>query len=152
MTLSIPLQTGKAAEHLVCFDLIRQGFNAFLSDQGCGFDVIVELPDFRILRLQVRARSSAVNVGKSKEVYRFMTRSGAMSNGRLGRVRSRNEYDVLVCVALDKMKIAYLPVRKFCNKDGSIFQCIELKTLATTKGKWNKKKARVFEHYSSLKK
>jgi hypothetical protein len=36
MTLSHELQQGKAAEHLVCADLILQGHSAFLADQGKG--------------------------------------------------------------------------------------------------------------------
>lgn len=40
--LSNELQIGKAAEHLVCCDLILQGYNAFLTDQGVPFDIVVE--------------------------------------------------------------------------------------------------------------
>jgi hypothetical protein len=36
--LSTELQTGKAAEHLVCCDLILQGYSAFLADAGLPYD------------------------------------------------------------------------------------------------------------------
>jgi len=55
MALSKELQIGKAGEHLVCTDLILKGYNAFLSDQGVPFDVLVEkiIPfiEFRLNRL-----------------------------------------------------------------------------------------------------
>lgn len=41
LILSKELQLGKAGEHLVCFDLINQGYNAFLADQGLPYDVVV---------------------------------------------------------------------------------------------------------------
>lgn len=151
MPKSTSLQLGKAAEHLVCFDLIRQGYNAFLADQGCGFDIVVETDAHRIYRIQVKARSNAIDIGKSKNVYRFLTRRGIMTKGNPGRVVTKKELDFIVCVAMDIQKIAYLPVRDFSNKDGSIFQCIELKTLDSTKGEWIKGRARVFEHYSEFK-
>ena len=53
MSLSKELQLGKAGEHLVCFDLISQGHNAFLADQGLPYDVLVDL-DGSIKRIQVK--------------------------------------------------------------------------------------------------
>ncbi len=147
MAISTSLQLGKAAEHLVCFDLIRQGYNAFLADQGCGFDVLVE-KNYKIYRIQVKARSSAINVGKSKNVYRFLTRRGLMSRGKKGRVTQKNEVDFFAFVAVDLKKIAYLPVKQFSNKDGTVFQCIELKT-KDSYGDRNVN-SRVFESYSKL--
>ena len=47
------LEIGKAAEHLVCYDLLLKGYNAFLSDQGLPYDIIVDLGS-RILRVQVK--------------------------------------------------------------------------------------------------
>jgi hypothetical protein len=33
---------GKAAEHLVCADLLMKGYNAFLSAQGLPYDVVID--------------------------------------------------------------------------------------------------------------
>ena len=37
------LEVGKAAEHLVCADLITSGYRAFLSDQGLPYDILVDI-------------------------------------------------------------------------------------------------------------
>jgi hypothetical protein len=36
------LEMGKAAEHLVCADLLMKGYNAFLSAQGLPYDVVID--------------------------------------------------------------------------------------------------------------
>ena len=56
MGLSKELQIGKAGEHLVCFDLIIQGYNAFLADQGLPFDILIERRG-KLLKVQVRSTS-----------------------------------------------------------------------------------------------
>ena len=148
--MSESLQIGKAAEHLVCFDLIQQGYNAFLADQGCGFDILLESKSGEVYRVQVKARSNAIDVGKSKNVYRFLTRRGIMRKGNPGRAITNKEVDIIACVAVDLKKIAYLLVKDFCNEDGSIFQCIELKTRDAYK-KEKKVMGRIFENYCLLK-
>ncbi|KKK68604.1 hypothetical protein LCGC14_2942380, partial [marine sediment metagenome] len=74
MSLSKELQIGKAGEHLVCFDLIRQGFNAFLADQGLPYDVLIDKGE-RIYRIQVKTCTKKSTYGKNKDVYRFSLRS-----------------------------------------------------------------------------
>lgn len=37
------LAAGAAGEHLVCADLLLQGYRAFLSDQNCPYDVAVDV-------------------------------------------------------------------------------------------------------------
>jgi hypothetical protein len=36
------LELGKAAEHIVCADLILAGYRAFLADQGLPYDVVFD--------------------------------------------------------------------------------------------------------------
>jgi hypothetical protein len=54
------LELGKAAEHLVCADLILRGYRAFLSDQGLPYDVLVEAGQ-RLVRIQVKATRGPKN-------------------------------------------------------------------------------------------
>src|SRR5690349_13740948 len=48
------LAAGTAAEHLVCANLLMLGFNAFMTDQNCAYDVAVDIAG-RLVRIQVKA-------------------------------------------------------------------------------------------------
>ena len=54
------LEVGKAAEHLVCADLIMSGYRAFLSDQGLPYDILVDV-DGALLRVQVKSTRKPKN-------------------------------------------------------------------------------------------
>lgn len=51
-TDSRELEIGKAAEHLVCADLILQGHKAFLADQGLSYNVVLDYKN-KLWRVQV---------------------------------------------------------------------------------------------------
>ena len=71
MNLSQELQIGKAAEHLVACDLLLQGLNAFLADQGLPFDVVV-LHQQRTFKVHVKSRTRPGTTNKnSRSHYRF---------------------------------------------------------------------------------
>ena len=57
MRTSNELQIGKAGEHLACFDLISQGYHAFLSDQGLPYDIVLDI-DGELRRIQVYDRKT----------------------------------------------------------------------------------------------
>ncbi len=59
MGLSKELQIGKAGEHLVCCDLIQQGYNAFLADQG--------LPNVSTLKKKGKQNMLSENTQNSKQ-------------------------------------------------------------------------------------
>jgi len=122
MSLSKELQLGKAGEHLVCFDLIMRGYNAFLADQGLPFDILIE-KNGKLLKIQVRSTSQKRTYGKSKDIYRFGTRKG---KGCITRVR-KAEVDYYAFVALDIKKIAYIPIKKMLAKTGKVKQTIDLR-------------------------
>ena len=88
--LSNELQIGKAGEHLVCSDLILQGFNAFLADQGLPYDVVVD-NDNKLWKIQVRATLTLSSVGKSLR-YRFQN-----SHRKFGRGRFFQDYSKFTC-------------------------------------------------------
>jgi hypothetical protein len=108
MKLSDELQLGKAGEHLVCADLILQGFNAFPSDQGVPFDIVVENNN-QLKKIQVKSTSKMCTVkidNKNSsqydlQLYRFNTRRG---KGAVGRTLI-NEIDFHAFVALDTKTI-----------------------------------------------
>lgn len=105
------LEFGKAAEHLVCADLILSGYSCFLSDAGSPFDIVMEHSD-RLWRVQVKAtailkRSSASLM--SAAAYEFdLTRCGVP--GSPIRKSSAKDFDFLALVAMDIWQIAYMRV------------------------------------------
>lgn len=123
-SLSLQLQRGKAGEHLVCADLIMQGFNAFLADQGLPFDVVVDTPA-GLRKVQVKSTQGLKSCGKSLDVFRFNMKSG---KGSTHRVR---DADVFAFVALDTRQIAYMQVAALQSQQGGgVVTLVELRTRA----------------------
>src|SRR3990167_7974215 len=109
MNLSNALQIGKAGEHLVCADLILQGYNAFLSDQGLPYDVLIDI-DGKIKRIAVKS-TQWIKSYKEKsvmDIYRFGTRTGNKGKSRVKEA----DVDYYAFVALDIKKIAYIPIKE----------------------------------------
>lgn len=101
------LEVGKAAEHLVCAELILQGHRAFLSDQGLPYDVVVDVG--RLIRIQVKSTFYPKDIPQitySKKYTWHVRRVG--KNGR--RKIAGNEFDILALVALDVRHIAFIPI------------------------------------------
>ena len=102
------LEIGKAAEHLVCADLIMSGYRAFLSDQGLPYDILVDIGG-SLLRVQVKSTRKPKNHDpktRSTPGYFFHLRRA----GKGGRRRyPENAFDLYALVALDRNAIAYLP-------------------------------------------
>ncbi len=105
------LELGKAAEHLVCADLILSGYMAYLSDQGLPYDVVVDVGG-RLVRVQVKGSCYAKNVNVAGRcpnfVYRFHARR--RGKGAKGERLSAKHCDVVAFVALDIRAVAYLPL------------------------------------------
>lgn len=101
------LAAGAAGEHLVCADLLLQGFRAFLADQNCPYDVAVDVGG-RLIRIQVKATRGARAIPQ-----RVNHRAGYIWNvrraGKAGqRTYAEGDFDMLALVALDCRRIAYL--------------------------------------------
>jgi len=130
--LSSSLQIAKAAEHLVCADLILQGWNAFLADAGLPYDVLVDLGFGQFSRIQVKSTTSMMterpkpNGGSYRPIYRFALRRSRTADRRI----TLESADVLACVALDRRIIAYLKTEQIIKKDGDVPLGIEMKTRA----------------------
>lgn len=101
------LEIGKAAEHIVCADLILQGHRAFLVDQGLPYDVVFDHGG-RLLRVQVksttRPRPTPGRPGSGPS-YMFHVRRAGKGNRR---IINNDEFDVLALVALDIRVVAYV--------------------------------------------
>lgn len=112
------LEIGKAAEHLVCTDLILSGHKAFLSDQGMSYDVVLDHGG-RLIRIQVKSTLNAkIHPSIKTPFYMFHVRR-AGKGGK--RVLSNNEFDLLALVALDIRTVAYIPI------NDRVLQCINLR-------------------------
>ena len=109
------LEVGKAAEHLVCADLIMSGYRAFLSDQGLPYDILVDV-DGALLRVQVKSTRKPKNHDprtRATPGYFFHLRRA----GKGGRRRyPENAFDLYALVALDRQPIAYLPAADCPNQ------------------------------------
>lgn len=108
---SAALEIGKAAEHMVCADLILSGYRAFLSDQGLPYDICVDIGG-RIIRVQVKACCFPKNVNSAGRIGRLaygwnIRRRG---KGAKGERLDERHCDVVACVALDTKIVAYLPI------------------------------------------
>jgi len=122
---SSSLQIGKAAEHLVCGDLLLGGWEAMLADAGVPYDIIVDLHDGRLVRVQVKGtlRLYRRKNPAYQPSYRFMIRKS-----RTKQRRSPLRCDVVALVALDIRKVAYLPASRLIGKDGLAVSVIDMKT------------------------
>lgn len=97
--------TAAAGEHLVCADLLMQGFRAIMASQMCPYDVAVDI-DGRLARLQVKTTRVPRRLVGGNAAYQWsVTRAG----------RRREAYTVEHCelvalVALDIRRVAYFDV------------------------------------------
>lgn len=100
------LAAGTAAEHLVCADLLLDGWRAFLADQNCAYDVAVDVAG-RLVRVQVKATRQQRAIPQRAEhipAYMWHVRRA----GKKGqRFYAEDEFDLLALVALDIRRIAY---------------------------------------------
>jgi hypothetical protein len=130
--LSRELQIGKAAEHLACADVMIQGFNAFLSDQGLPYDMLVDI-DGTLLRVQVKGTLGPYTLprgdGRGRDAYRFGLRRGIGSKGRI----SPRSIDVFAFVALDTRRVAYVRTSELLDARGDVVGLVEIVDDAATK-------------------
>lgn len=103
------LELGKAAEHIVCADLMLQGYRCYLSDQGLPYDLIVDAGT--LFRVQVKASCFAKNMNMSGRSPRLGYNFSVRRRGKNGDKRLSGEHcEIVALVALDIRVAAYLPV------------------------------------------
>src|SRR4051812_43190528 len=81
------LALGRAAEHLVVADLLLSGYQAFLTEQGMPYDVVID-HDGKLARVQVKATSSPFDVswGRHAERIAYTWNVRARGKGRKARL------------------------------------------------------------------
>ena len=104
------LQIGIAGEHLVCADLILQGYVAFPSEQGLPYDVILNANN-KLYKIQVKTTREPQSVPQRvhrTEKYQFHIRRC----GKGGRMSYQDEdVDIFAVVALDTKTIGYIDAK-----------------------------------------
>lgn len=127
------LDLGKAAEHLVCADLILEGHRAFLSDQGLPYDVVVDVAG-RLVRIQVKATAFPRNLSASDRAPRNGYVWSPRRRGRNGQARlDASHCDLVALVALDIRVVAYLPL-------AAVPTCVQLMPPGwTSRGEYRRK-------------
>lgn len=104
--VSQELELGRAAEHLVCADLLLGGWRAFHSAQGMAYDLAVDV-GARLIRVQVKAtlhpRHPQPSMRANPAYFFNIKRAGRGS----ARVYRHDEFDVYALVALDRRLIGY---------------------------------------------
>ena len=100
------LELGRAAEHLVCADLLLGGWHAFHTAQGMAYDLAVDV-GARVIRVQVKATLHPRHPQPSMRAnpaYFFNIRRAGRGAARVYR---HDEFDVYALVALDRRLIGY---------------------------------------------
>lgn len=121
--VSKELEIGRAGEYFAVFELISNGYPAFLTDQGLAYDIAVDVGGV-ILKGQVKSTMGLNDHGKTKSVYRFGTRR-AKKGARFALVE---DCDFYAFVAIKDKKIAFMlssEIESSKNK-GTIKQTIDL--------------------------
>lgn len=98
-----PQAIGQAGEHLVCADLIMQGYRAHLAEPSAPYDVVLDTGD-RLLRVQVKATTAQTPRPSGRPCYQFELRR------RHGKQRvgyDSNDFDLVALVALDIRRVGY---------------------------------------------
>jgi PD-(D/E)XK endonuclease len=120
ISVSDELQIGKAGEHMVCADLLLQGFAASLVGAGMPYDIVVDA-GARILRVQVKStRRPYGHPTRGPIAYRFGTRVG-----RYSKRTPLDSVDVFAFVALDEKKIAYVRGESLVGPNGYTVYLVE---------------------------
>lgn len=125
-------QQGLAAEYLVCSDLCKQGFTAFLAAAGSRYDVVADVGG-RMIRLQVKStRKQMKDHGHANPTYKFR-----LANDARKRFICSSEVDIVALVAVDCSEIAYLPA-KYCGG-----RTMKLTPAEVAVNPWNKRGRRM---------
>lgn len=112
---------GKSGEYLVCSNLLKQGFDCFLSAYELPYDIVAEKNGI-FYKIQVKSTTSTISTTKTKDVYRFGIRHGK------GNLKRFDKYDYFAFVALDIMKVAFLSKEQLLNNNNQILTIAEFRS------------------------
>ncbi len=100
-------EIGQAAEHLVCADLLLNGWTAYLAGLGVPYDIMVDTGQMHV-RVQVKSTLVAktpVVQGRVTPAYFFHSAGTTRKHSK--RIYGKDEIDIFALVALDRRLIAY---------------------------------------------
>lgn len=109
LKVSRELELGRAAEHLVCADLLLSGWATYQTAQGLPYDLAVDVGE-RVIRVQVKSSFYPKNpqpASRANPAYFYCIRRAGRG---AARVYGGNEFDIYALVALDRRLIAYFAV------------------------------------------
>jgi hypothetical protein len=110
------LNIGIAGEHIVCADLLLNGHNPVMCNQNSKYDILAETLDkSRLLRIQVKTTARCRQSPPSRNDTPSYTFRIARATANGAPKYKDNDFDILACVALDSMSIAYIPWLNVCN-------------------------------------
>lgn len=123
--ISDNLEKGKCGEYFALYELIKQGYIAFPSDQGLPYDILVDC-DGVVLRGQVKTTKGHSDYGKSMSCLRFGTRNG---KGTLSNANTKS-CDFYAFVSIDDKVAAFFHVSELQSKknQGSVKQTIDMRS------------------------
>lgn len=102
-------KVGTAGEHLVCYDLLSNGYDCCLVPGGLEFDLILT-KDNDVLRVQVK---SVTNVEKDKKHHRF----GIIRRcGKEYYHYGDNAFEIYAFVFLNEKEVFYMNKKSVTNK------------------------------------
>ena len=106
LVASRELEVGRAAEHLVCADLLLGGWSAYPTAQGMAYDLAVDTVG-RVIRVQVKATYYPRHpqpTMRANPAYFFSIKRAGRGGHRIYR---EDEFDLYAFVAVDRRIIAY---------------------------------------------
>lgn len=98
------VRTGDAAEAFVIAKLLKWGFDAHDARRDLPYDVVVDVGDGRICRIQVKGRRCA-----DKGIWHYRAIRGNWRSATGTYAYTEADYDVSAFVALSLEKVIFLP-------------------------------------------
>tara|TARA_R110000850_G_scaffold266703_1_gene397221 strand:+ start:86 stop:682 length:597 start_codon:yes stop_codon:yes gene_type:complete len=103
------LKIGVAGEYLVCADLILSGYDAFKTEQGMPYDIVLDV-DGALIKVQVKTTRAAKEIPQRKtSIPAYIFNIGTNGKGGKRKKYDSNQVDLFALVCLDTKSIAYLP-------------------------------------------
>lgn len=114
------LYVGKAGEHLTCFDILNQGYNATLVDTHF-YDILLNLTPSTFIKIQVK--TSNYSRGKNKKSIRYVI--ARKSGKRLQADYDSDMLDIFAFVSPKLKKVAYIPFCEIHTTSKVTIQCAD---------------------------
>ena len=97
---------GELGELAVLYDLIKQGYDAYLISGSHAYDIVLDIGT-KILKVQVKTTNYLYSYKKVRNIYKFHTNRPGL------RVRyKKKDIDLMALIALDCNVIAYIPYNR----------------------------------------